>query len=288
MWPTLVALREMGGSARISEISDEVVKREGFSEAQQAIKRRSGDHMSMIDYRLAWARNDLKLAGFIVNSARGVWALTEAGRDVTSEEAVRLAVKEWRSEYSRQYQARRREQESDVAVIAEEDNTEGLAVDDDEPSWSDRLLDRLLQMSPKAFERLAQRVLREAGFRDVQVLGRAGDGGLDGVGTLRVSLISFPIYFQCKRYRDPVGAGAVRDFRGAMAGRGEKGLLITTSAFTREAQSEASRDGAPPIELVTGQELAELLRTYDLGVTTEERTVQDVTVHPEFFDQFED
>lgn len=288
MWPSLLALRELGGSARVSEISDEVIKREAFSEAQQAVKRRDGDHMSMIDYRLAWARNDLKLAGFIVNSARGVWALTEAGRDVPSEEAVRLAVKEWRSEYSRQYQARRREQESGVTVIEGDDNAEDLAVDDDEPTWNDRLLDRLIQMSPKAFERLAQRVLREAGFRDVQVLGRAGDGGLDGVGMLRVSLISFPIYFQCKRYRDPVGAGAVRDFRGAMAGRGEKGLLITTSAFTREAQSEASRDGAPPIELVTGQELAELLRTYDLGVTTEERTVYDVTVHPEFFDQFED
>src|SRR5688572_230898 len=132
-----------------------------------------------------------------------------------------------------------------------------------EPDWRDMLLDPLLRLSPPAFERLAQRLLRAAGFRDVQVLGQAGAGGLDGVGMLRVSLISFPIYFQCKRYRDSVGSSAVRDFRGAMSGRGEKGLLITTSSFTREAQSEASRDGAPPIELIAGQDLAELLRSFD-------------------------
>ena len=193
-------------------------------------------------------------------------------------------VKAWRADYHRRYNERRRTETQEGNQSDELDDTIDEAADRD---WVEVVLDRLLQLSPGAFERLAQRVLREAGFRDVQVLGQSGDGGLDGVGTLRVSLISFPIYFQCKRYQNPVGAGAVRDFRGAMAGRGEKGLPITTSTFTRDAQAEASRDGAPPIELVTGQELAELLKSYQLGVLTTERIVEDIEVHPGFFDQFD-
>lgn len=284
MWPTVEALRRSGGSATISEIADDVVRTEGFTEEQQAIKRRPGDHMSMIEYRLAWARNGLKLAGFIENSSRGVWALTDAGRTVRSADALLTEVKRWRAEYNGRYLERKRAQ-SVPPTEAGEDEFDDQLDEASDPDWQDALLDRLLQMSPAAFERLAQRVLREAGFRDVQVLGRSNDGGIDGVGTLRVSLISFPIYFQCKRYRDSVGSGAVRDFRGAMAGRGEKGLLITTGTFTREAQNEANRDGAPPIELVSGQDLAELLRSYELGVRTELREV--MTVEPAFFDQFE-
>ena len=284
MWPTVEALRRSGGSATISEITDDVVRTEGFTEEQQAIKRRPGDHMSMIEYRLAWARNGLKLAGFIENSSRGVWALTDAGRTVASADALLAEVKRWRAEYNRRYLERKRAQAVPPTEAGEDEFDDQLDEASD-PDWQDALLDRLLQMSPAAFERLAQRVLREAGFRDVQVLGRSNDGGIDGVGTLRVSLISFPIYFQCKRYRDSVGSGAVRDFRGAMAGRGEKGLLITTGTFTREAQNEANRDGAPPIELVSGQDLAELLRSYELGVRTELREV--MTVEPAFFDQFE-
>ena len=139
-------------------------------------------------------------------------------------------------------------------------------------------------MEPDAFERLAQRLLREAGFTKVQVLGKTGDGGIDGVGILRVSLVSFPVFFQCKRYKGSVGSGAVRDFRGAMSGRGEKGLLITTGTFTSEAVREASRDGAPPVELVDGDELCQLLKEYSLGVVTTERIVEDIAVDLSYFD----
>ena len=76
---------------------------------------------------------------------------------------------------------------------------------------------------PDRFERLATRLLREAGFISATVTGRSGDGGIDGLGVYRLSLVSFPVFYQCKRYRGSVGSGAVRDFRGAMAGRGDKG-----------------------------------------------------------------
>src|SRR5205807_2837236 len=98
--------------------------------------------------------------------------------------------------------------------------------------WKDDLLALLRALSPDAFERLAQRVLREAGFLKVEVKGRSGDGGIDGIGVLRVNLLSFQVLFQCKRYQGSVGAGAIRDFRGAMIGRSDKGLVLTTGAFT--------------------------------------------------------
>jgi Restriction endonuclease len=80
-----------------------------------------------------------------------------------------------------------------------------------------------------------------------------------GIGVYRVSLLSFPVFFQCKRYVGSVGSGAVRDFRGAMSGRGDKGLLITTGTFTSEAKRESTRDGAPPVDLIDGDQLCDLL-----------------------------
>ena len=140
-----------------------------------------------------------------------------------------------------------------------------------------------MAMKPDGFERLAQRLLREAGFISATVTGRSGDGGIDGLGVYRLSLVSFPVFYQCKRYRGSVGAGAVRDFRGAMAGRGDKGLLITTGTFTTDAKAEATRDGAPPVDLIDGERLCDLLKEYELGVRTTIRQVEDITVDGPFF-----
>lgn len=283
MWPTLEALRQLGGSGRIDEISSTVAAMEGFTEEQLAVRRRPGDSMSRVDYRLAWARNALKNIGAIENSARGVWALTDHGRNL-DQERMREEVRAWRAEYNRQYQARKSSRQAELA----HDSLGGSEDDEDEAadplSWQEQLLHRLMQMPPDAFERLAQRLLREAGFRNVVVLGKSGDGGIDGVGVYRVSLVSFPVYFQCKRYTNQVGASAVRDFRGAMAGRGEKGLLITTASFSPAARAEATRDGAPPVDLISGEELCQLLAEYRMGVTTRLEPVYEID--ESYFDQF--
>lgn len=280
MWPTVEVLKDLGGSGRIPEIAEQVIEREGFSEKQQAVPRRAGDRMTMIEYRLGWARNYLKNIGAIENSARGVWSITDAGRDMSEDQLVEL-VRRWKAAYAKDYQERRKGSGAAAGVDIEDEDPEA-----DDGDWREVLLARLLEMPPDAFERLAQRLLREAGFRNVEVLGRSGDGGLDGVGVYRLSLVSFPVYFQCKRYRGSVSAGAVRDFRGAMAGRGEKGLLITTGTFTREAREEASRDGAPPVELVSGEDLSDLLKEYELGIRTTQVVVERVEVLVDFFDQF--
>jgi len=151
--------------------------------------------------------------------------------------------------------------------------------------WRDGLLSVLQAMPPDAFERLAQRVLRESGFIKVEVKGKSGDGGIDGIGVLRLKLLSFQVFFQCKRYKDSVSAGAIRDFRGAMVGRTDKGLFVTTGRFTPDAKREAARDGAPQIELIDGEQLCDLLKTLNLGVKTE--MVEQVNLVPEAFKEYE-
>jgi len=181
-------------------------------------------------------------------------------------------------------EARRAKELSDT--VPEEGSGSGSGSgegDDDLGEWKEQLLDLLLSLDPSDFERLASRLLREAGFISVNVTGRSGDGGIDGVGVYRLSLVSFPVFFQCKRYSGSVGPNAVRDFRGAMAGRGDKGLLITTGTFTREAQKEATRDGAPPIDLIDGESLCDLLKEYELGVAIERKIAEHIAVRPDFF-----
>jgi restriction system protein len=234
--------------------------------------------MPALEYRLAWSRSRLKNAGAIANSSRGVWALTDGGR-TWSEEDLANQWQVSKSTYSKEHRSKE-------SLDLEHDSRGDVpAIDENSLDWRENLLEKLQVMEPSAFERLAQRLLREAGFRNVEVVGKSGDGGIDGVGVYQLSLVSFPIYFQCKRYKGSVSPGAVRDFRGAMSGRGEKGLLITTGTFTRDARVEANRDGAPPVELISGEELCELLKQYSLGVQTTTRIVEEITVDEDYFDQ---
>ncbi|MGP8062720.1 MAG: restriction endonuclease [Acidimicrobiales bacterium] len=272
MWPALTALKELNGSATVKEMYKQVVDDEDFSEEQQEVATKDG-RMSEIEYRLHWARTHLKGIGAIANSARGVWAITDKGRTISPEEMA-AQTKAWRSQFQ--------EGKHKGGDAHEGEEPEGT----DSESWKDLVAAQILTLPPDGFERLAQRILREAGFVNVAVTGKSGDGGIDGVGVYRLSLVSFPVYFQCKRYKGTVTAGAVRDFRGAMAGRGEKGLLITTGSFTRDAQNEANRDGAPPVELIDGDHLCDLLKEYGLGVTVRQRLEEDVDLEPAFFDEF--
>lgn len=264
-WPSVVTLRALGGSGSNSEIDEKVVEQQGFSEELQSILHNNGP-LTAIGYRLHWARSYLKGMGLADNPRRGVWTLTPAGREVTESQIAPL-----RAKYLKAMRHAR-------AAGAEALNETHEAESEVEVSWQDRLLEALLRMDPAAFERLCQRLLREAGFSRTQVTGRSGDGGIDGLGVYRVSLVSFQVFFQAKRWRNAVGSKEVRDFRGAMAGRGEKGLLITTSTFTADAKAESTRDGAPPVDLVDGAALCDLLVQHRLGVLVRERIELNVEV----------
>ena len=276
LWPTLCAIRAIGGSGTIEEINEKVIELERFTEEQQAVAHGESSRTE-IEYRLAWARTYLKGIGAVTNSTRGVWSLTDLGRTLPDSRAV----DKLRAEYTKKLRETRRARRKKADADEGDDATlpDGTADED----WRDTLLENLLEMEPDGFERLSQRLLREAGFVNATVTGRTGDGGIDGIGVYRLSLVSFPVFFQCKRYRGSVRASAVRDFRGAMAGRGDKGLLITTGTFTADAKQESTRDGAPPIDLIDGERLCELLKEHGLGVNTEIKTVEQVSVDRDFF-----
>jgi restriction system protein len=274
LWPTLNAVRAIGDSGTIEEIDERVIEAGQFSEEEQSVLHNDGPKTE-IEYRLAWAKTYLKGMGLLDNSTRGVWATTERGRAVGEREIDGL-LKDYRARLA---EDRRRKEEE--AGGDGENGSEGAGEED----WRQELLQALLAMTPDGFERLAQRLLRAAGFINTSITARSGDGGLDGMGVYRLSLVSFPVFFQCKRYRGSVGPEKVRDFRGAMAGRGDKGLLITTGSFTNEARREATRDGAPPIDLIDGDRLCDLLKENALGVRTKVVETEEVTVDTDFFSE---
>ena len=270
MRPTLKALRGMGGSATNEELLAKIIEQEAIPPEIAAVEH-VDQRQTRLGYNLAWAKTYLKKVGAVENSARGVWALTKIGESL--EEADIAAIPSRVRKQDADIRRTRGQNPEAEAVPADE----GAAETAPEPFWKDELLATLRDMTAAAFERVAQRLLREAGFIKVEVTGRSGDGGIDGIGVLRLTLLSFQVLFQCKRYQGSVGASAIRDFRGAMVGRSDKGLLITTGTFTSEAKKEATRDGAPAIDLIDGDQLCDLLKSLKLGVSTQlvERMVVD-------------
>lgn len=266
MWPAVVAMKALGGSATHEELLEKVIELEHIPETVQNVMHT--ERQTKISYNLAWAKTYLGKAGALENPSHGVWAITEKGKALTAGDVKQIPV-----EVRKQYKL---EKDRKPKSNEEED------LRPETKDWKDNLLTILTnQIKADAFERLAQRILRESGFVKVEVTGRSGDGGIDGVGVLRLALLSFQVYFQCKKYKGSVSAGAIRDFRGAMVGRTDKGLFITTGTFTAEAKKEATRDGAPAIDLIDGDFLCDLLKNLKLGVAT--KMVEEISIDSEWF-----
>ncbi len=272
--PLFQALKQLGGSGSIEEIYEKVTENLKFSEEVLSISHNpDNSNQTEVEYRLAWARTYLKKYGVLENSSRGVWAIVPDKRHIEKvdyREVVR-AVREM----NKKARPNRTSEKSNSA------NDEELP--EESRTWREQLHHILTQeIDPSAFERLVKRLLRESGFVQVEVTGRSGDGGIDGKGIARINgLLSFHVIFQCKKYQGSVRASDIRDFRGAMVGRADKGLFVTTGTFTRDAVKEAIRDGAPPIDLVDGDQLAEKLKELGLGITTQ--VVEDVSVDAEWY-----
>lgn len=273
--PTLKALLELGGSGTIEEISAKVYEIEKFPEEILQIPHGDDGGRSEIDYRLAWSRTYLKKYGLLENSSRGIWALAKTDFDIATLDYNEIVRKVKEDEKQRQTIEKNHvtKKEIEKEIIDEVETTE---------EWKEKLLNILYEITPAAFERLAQRILRESGFFQVEVTGKSGDGGIDGKGIVRVSgLLSFHVIFQCKRYKSSVTPSEIRDFRGAMQGRADKGLFITTGKFTREALKEATRDGAPPIDLIDGELLCDKLKELKLGLDT--KLTETVEIKSDWF-----
>lgn len=274
--PLLDALRGLGGSGSPDEVVERVAKDLKLTDEVQNELLPSG--YPRFRNQVAWARFYLAREGLLDSSKRGVWSLTERGRStsLTLDEAREIFLK-WVRIFQEQRRAKTEKPEPAEEAVAE--GTGATSSD-----YQAAALERLLQLPPSGFERLAQRLLREAGFTQVIVTGSTGDGGIDGYGTLQVNpLVSFKVLFQCKRYTKAVSPSHVRDFRGAMSGRADKGIIITTGTFTAEARREATRDGVPPIELIDGEKLIEMLANLELGL----RPVTTYEIDSGFFKEFE-
>jgi len=272
MNPLIKALINLGGSGNIDEIYEEIITLEKFDEETLAVMHNpEKSNQTEIGYRLAWARTYLKKAGYLENSSRGIWALTDKARQVSEIDSREIV------NYVRSLDKKASTTNGSPSDPESDDSPEEAS------TWRENLHHILTKkIGPEAFERLTQRMLRELGFIQVEVTGRTGDGGIDGKGIARISgLISFHIVFQCKRYKGSVGVPEIRDFRGASVGRADRGMFITTGSFTKAAIEEAKRDGATPIELIDGEELADKLKELSLGIKTE--SVEKVTVEPEWF-----
>lgn len=278
--PVLGTLQKLGGSARPSEVIEEVAALLSIPDSVREEKLTNGT--PRFDNQIHWARLYLADTGYIDRSRRGVWTLTEKGQQIQqfSNADIRAIVSE--------VQARSR---GEAVYAAQPASSEPLSVEEPTEAapetatadYREQLLDVIRKLPPVGFERLCQRLLRESGFEQVTVTGRSGDGGIDGDGLLLVNkFVSFRVLFQCKRYQGSVGSPTIRDFRGAMMGRAEKGIILTTGTFTPDARREARRDGAPPLELVDGERLVDLFEELELGLKP--RTTYDVD--HSFFDDY--
>ncbi len=279
--PVLDALRALGGSARPTEVYQWVAKALSVPEDELAMQNVGGN--SRFENDVAWARFYLVRNGLLDASKRGVWSLTEVGRGTTSlgDDQVREIIRKVQAASAARPKGR-------SVSAAEADRVASQEADLGPPEWvpfdhRQHALQILQSLPAEGFERFCQRVLREAGFQQVVVTGRSGDGGIDGIGILQVNVfVTFKVLFQCKKYSGSVTSPQIRDFRGAMMGRADKGLVLTTGVFTSDARAEAVRDGVPPIELVDGDGLISLMEELELGLVP--RTMY--AVNSKFFEEY--
>lgn len=267
---TYIALKELGGSGKNNEINEKAALLMNLSDEILSIPHLGNTNLSEVNYRLAWARTLLKNHGAIENSARSVWSITPAfsNKDKVDGDYI-------------EKNCRKANPNTSTEEITEELMEEaGVEIPEEIKPWRKKLRNVLINMNPYSFEKLTQRLLRECGFDDVRVTKKSGDGGIDGTGRLKINgIFSFNIAFQCKRYQGSVGAPDIRDFRGSLTTDIEKGVFITTGAFSKQAIEEASNPGKKQIDLIDGEEFISKLAEFGIGV----HEIKDYEIDEEYF-----
>jgi restriction system protein len=274
--PLLDALRDLGGSAKPREASDKIAEKLNLDDEKLNESLNSGQ--SRYYNQVAWARQYLAWEGLLDTSQHGIWALSQKGEKTSlNDNESRAIFLKWVDIHRKA-----KKNKSENEILEEQEENEPDAIQNTNPT---DLLQVLQSVSPNGFERICQRLLRESGFERVIVTGQSHDGGIDGHGILEINpFVSFKVLFQCKRYKGTVSRSQVGDFRNAMIGRAEKGIIITTGTFSSDAVKEANRDGAPQIELVDGEKLVEMFKKVELGVKP--KTVYEVDLS--FFEPYMD
>lgn len=278
--PTFKALKELGGSGTNDEICSRVIKNLNLPDDIVDEPHLDSTNQSELQYQLAWARTYLKNYGVIINSARGIWSIMPKFTNVEELNEKEIIV---HIAYKNAQKRKKINENVNIMNLTPEDNNpenDNFEFPDEIKPWRIRLMEVLQNMDPFAFERLAQRLLRECGFSQVIVTKKSNDGGIDGTGKLRINgIFSFNVAFQCKRYKNAVTAAEIRDFRGSLTTDIEKGVFITTSTFTKSAQEEASNAGKQQIDLINGEDFINKLAEFEIGV----KEVKDYQIDEDFF-----
>ena len=265
--PTFEALKTLGGSGNNDEILNQIIIDLKIPDEVADIQHKGRTNKSELSYQADWARTYLRIYGVIENSARSVWSIKPDYVSVTNLDAKKIVD-------TVTLESRKKRTNKNGESLSSEDKPEDgdptndyAEYPDELKPWREQLGDILQNMDPYGFERLAQRVLRECGFTQVEVTKKSGDGGIDGTGKLKINgIFSFNVAFQCKRYSGLVGAPAIRDFRGSLTTNIEKGVLITTGIFSKAAREEAASPGKQQIDLVDGEDFINMIAEYGIGV----------------------
>ena len=272
--PLLDALRDLGDSGKPMEVSNKIAENLRIPDSVLDSTLKSGG--SRFHNQVAWARQYLVWEGYLDSSKFGTWKLTEKGKTakITVQQAGEI-FKKWVDIHQKA-----RKGKTDNQIIAEQEENPPEEIQE---SSHPELIDILLALSPGGFEKVCKELLRESGFENVVVTGQSHDGGIDGYGMLELNpFVSFKVLFQCKRYKGSVPRAHVGDFRNAMIGRAEKGIILTTGTFSNEAIREATREGAPKIELIDGEKLVKMFEKVELGVVPKTIYIPDLA----YFDSF--
>ncbi len=253
--PVLTTLQANGGAGNSSNVIEQVVESLGISDDE--LEESTSNGQSRVRNQINWARFYLFKAGLIDNSERGIWRLTnDALEKKLTDDDIYSLFKGVQESVKKSPTVSPKKSDLKFEDTSTEDEVHTIS-----------LLNLIQGLPAVGFEKLCKRLLTEIGINDITITGGSGDQGIDGKGIVKLNdVVSLNIVFQCKRYKETVSPHHVRDFRGAMQGRGEKGLIITTGRFTKEAKNEASRDGVTPIELIDGDRLVELFEKHHLGL----------------------
>ncbi|RYX82554.1 restriction endonuclease [bacterium] len=257
--PTLDALKDLGGSGKPREVSAKIA--DNLKLSNKILSEITKTGIPKFHNQVCWARQYLVWENYLDSSARGTWALTKAGwKAKISDNDARKISSKWIAIH--QKAKKNNESIDEVLKVQLQEEPEKFEVE-----YAPDLLEVLQQLTSDGFEQICALLLRESGFENVEVTGRSHDGGIDGFGTLEINpFVSFKVLFQCKRYKGTVARAQVGDFRNAMLGRAEKGIIITTGMFSQDAIREANREGAPKVELVDGEKIVKMFQKVQLGV----------------------
>lgn len=283
MRPFLVLLQD-GLEKSIRDITRDLAAHYALTAEELDVRVSSGQ--PQFANRVAWAKTYLKKAGLIENTRRGICRITDLGRKALQhrDSPFDLAFLEQFDEF-RDFrygdpgnplvlpdQRERTGGQWDMDLVETPDEVIDRLVEQSTQALVDELLDVIKSCTPGFFERLVVKLLVQMGYGGTeqetaaQVVGRSGDGGIDGV--IKQDPLGLDnVYIQAKRWEGSVGSPEIQKFVGALAGRrATKGVFITTSNFTASARDYAHATAGFTVVLVCGEELATLMIQHDVGV----------------------